>query len=323
MKTRGRLTRELVRIAQERFHGCEACAKNEAFTPLEEVLERCRLSQSEIRRLDGNVPCPGCEQYLTLLDVVADYSPEEFRENRRLIAGLKKYLPQLESLNGFVQQFPTLGLLHPMGQTIFEAVKKAKVEELEPSVWYRGDGRKHFSSAEQFLGSDPIRPYRFNHAGQRSLYLAKEGETAVVETLQERKANAVKVWLAEISVRKPLRVLNIGTGTNQSPLLEILIMSSLLRTPRSKPGVFQPQYLLTRFLADIVRSRRLDGIVYTSSQEYPFTFETRGTNLVILRPDYRDFVTVGKYGKRVWKHTGNWLALDPERMVLEPIPSSA
>jgi hypothetical protein len=159
---------------------------------------------------------------------------------------------------------------------------------------------------------------RFNHAGQRSLYLAKEAETAAVETFQEHKAKAAKLWLAELSVRRPLRVLNIGTGTNQSLLLEILIMSSLLRTPRSKPGFFQPQYLLTRFLADIVRSRRLDGIVYASSQEYPFTFEARGTNLVILRPDYRNFVTVERYARRAWKHTGDWLVLDPERMVLEP-----
>lgn len=147
-----------MRLAQGHFYGCEACAKNEAFTLLEEVLERCRLSKSEIRRLDGNVPCPGCEQYLTLLDAVVDYSPEELRESRRLLVGLKKYLPQLESLKGFVQQFPTLGLLHPLGQTILDAVKKAKIEELEPRVWYRGDGRKHISSGEQFLGSDPIRP---------------------------------------------------------------------------------------------------------------------------------------------------------------------
>jgi hypothetical protein len=54
--TRGRLTRELVRIAQERFHGCEACAKNEAFTPLKGVLERCRLSK--IRNPPSGWKCP-------------------------------------------------------------------------------------------------------------------------------------------------------------------------------------------------------------------------------------------------------------------------
>ena len=315
MKTRGRLTRELARRAQARFHGCDACS--EAFTSLEEVLERCRLSKVEIQCLDGKISCPGCGKYLTLLDDVADYSAEELKENRRLDAGLEKYIPKFKLLNDFMQRFPTLGLLHPVGEKIFRAVKKANVEVLEPKTWYRGDGRKHVSSVGDFLGSDPMRPYRFNHAGQRAFYLATEEETAVVETLQERKDRTLRIWLAEISVQKRLRVLNLATRTNQSLFLEILIRSSLMQTPRRAPGYFQPQYLLTRFLADVVRWKGLDGILYTSSQEYPFTYEIRGTNLVILRPDYRDFVKPGRYERRAWKHTGDWLALDPERMVLD------
>jgi len=318
VRTRGRLTKALVRLAQVRFYACETCNKDQSFTPLEDILERCRFSKAEIKRLDGNVSCPACESYLTLLDDVADYSADELGENRRLETGFQKYVPQFNALNDFLRQFPSLGLLHPVGRKLLSAVRKANTEELEPKTWCRGDGRKHISSAEQFLGYDPMRPYRFNHAGQRALYLATEEETAVVETLQERKGKPLRIWLAEISVQRKLRVLNVATGANHSLFLQTLVQSTVLHTPRKKPGYFQPQYLLTRFLADIVRRKGIDGIIYVSSQEYPFTYEMRGTNLVILRSDYRDCVTAGKYERRAWKHIGDWMKLEPERMVLEP-----
>jgi hypothetical protein len=163
-----------------------------------------------------------------------------------------------------------------------------------------------------------MRPYRFNHSGQRALYLAAEEETAVVETLQEHKAKPLRIWVAEMTLQKKLEVLDVAAGANQSLFLRTLVLSTILQTPRKKPGHFQPQYLLTRFLADIARRKAIDGILYRSSQEYPFTYEMRGINLVILRPDYRDFVTVRKYESRAWRHTGDWRALEPQRMVLEP-----
>ncbi|MFZ0804143.1 MAG: RES family NAD+ phosphorylase [Terriglobales bacterium] len=171
-------------------------------------------------------------------------------------------MPKLEALNEFMQQFPTLALSHPVGQRLFREVTTGMAETLAPKTWFRGAGQKAIT-AERFLPNptEPQRPYRFNHSGQPALYLAAEAETAVVEALQERKANTAKLWIAQIAIEKELRVLNFNAAKTSSLFLEVLLLSSLLRTPRKKPGHFQPQYLLTRLLADIARRKGFDGIL--------------------------------------------------------------
>jgi RES domain-containing protein len=317
MTKRGRRTSVLRRLAQSRFYGCEVCSKNDAFTPLEDVLERCRFSQREIRRLDGDISCPGCESYLNLSDNVADYSEGDLKRIRRLDRGFRAYLPQLQALNEFMQQFPTLALSHPVGQRLFREVTAGMAETLPPKTWLRGAGQKTMT-ADRFLPNlaEPQRPYRFNHSGQPALYLAAEAETAVVEALQERKANTAKLWIAQIAIEKELRVLNINAAKTSSLFLEVLLLSSLLRTPRKKPGHFQPQYLLTRLLADIARRKGFDGILYPSL-EYPYTYEVRGTNLVLLNPAYSDFVKLGPFQRHIWKQISECPPFDLPQMRLE------
>lgn len=300
--TRRRRTKLLANIARARFHACEHCSQSQAFTYLECILEQCRFSKTEIRRLDGEISCPGCESYLNLSDNVADYSAQDLKAIRRLDAGFQKYLPELKKLNDFVKQYPTLSLLHPIGRRLFREISKGRAEILPPSVWLRASGGKNMTKVD-FLPVDKLsRPYRFNHSGQIAFYLANDEETAVVEVLQERKTQTARIWLAELAIDRELRILNVDSLNRRSLFFEVLIHSGFLRFPRQRAGHFQPQYLLTRLVADMARQKGFDGIIYESSQEHPFkSQEIRGRNLVVFNPNFSKFVRVVRFAEYKWK----------------------
>jgi len=77
-----------------------------------------------------------------------------------------------------------------------------------------------------------------------------------------------------------------------------------------------PQYHVPRFIADLVRRRDLDGILYTSSKEYPFRPDVFGTNLVLLRPVEDSTVSISAPKHLRWVRAGDdWF----EEMKLEPV----
>jgi hypothetical protein len=66
--------------------------------------------------------------------------------------------------------------------------------------------------------------------------------------------------------------------------LQGVIYAGLLRRARNQDNKSNPEYRVTQYIADIVRRRKLEGIIYTSSQLYPYRSHVYGTNLVVLQP---------------------------------------
>ena len=65
----------------------------------------------------------------------------------------------LDGLHGFLAEYPTLGLEHPLGRAIHEQVKQTRPVTLGPSVWFRGLACSASSAprADDFLPPDPRR----------------------------------------------------------------------------------------------------------------------------------------------------------------------
>ena len=86
-------------------------------------------------------------------------------------------------------------------------------------------------------------------------------------------------------------------------LLEGLVFKGALQQRVRQNQEAAPEYHVPRYIADLVRYRKLDGIIYTSSKEVPFRPDVFGTNLVILDPNFRNFVKVEEYGLYEWLQT--------------------
>jgi hypothetical protein len=321
MNRRGRKSRILVKMAQDRFYACEVC-HSDSNVFLETIFKRCGFTQSEMKRAAAQITCPGCESSLELLDYVEPYPPERLRFDKMFSRDARK----LADLDQFIRQFHTLPALHATGKELAAAVRKARITVLAPQKWYRCIGGKK-ANVEGVFPAQPQRAYRFNHTGQLAVYLADDPRTAVVEVLQEDKLKEVRagLWIADVEISSPLRVLDVRMPMpfidhkRQPSILQTLLTGSFLREKKKRKGQFQPQYLVTRFVSDLVRYRNLDGVYYTSCHEYPFRDDVFGTNLVVFNPNYRSFATVETLTAIKWSHREDEMPLGLPSMLLERI----
>jgi hypothetical protein len=304
MKRRGRRTKYLVAMAQSRFYGCEVCNNSNSSDFLEEIFERCGFTKKEMKRVERDITCPGCESNMDMMDQVAAYSAEELRFENTVLRQTPKFL----KLQNFIMAYPSLAASHETAKELERAVKRARITVLHPRDWYRCVGGKKINN-EAVFPRQPQRAYRFNHSGQMAFYLAEKPEGAVIEILQGKKQEdrTGGLWIADVAIRSPLRVLDVRMimpfmdhYKGQPSLLQTLLAVGLLRRKKNRTGQFQPQYLETRLIADLVRRRKLDGIYYTSCQEYPFRDDVFGTNLVIFNPNYRTFTEVKALSRIKW-----------------------
>jgi hypothetical protein len=103
---RGGRTSVLIDVAQGKFWACEACHKD-ATEFLETIFARCGFTKREMKRVAGEITCPGCENNLELLDYVVSYSPEELRFHSLLM----RDTPRLAELASFIRNFPHPGTI--------------------------------------------------------------------------------------------------------------------------------------------------------------------------------------------------------------------
>jgi RES domain len=196
--------------------------------------------------------------------------------------------------------------LHPIGKEVAAGVSKAHIKVLQPQKWYRCIEAEKVD-LNRIFPTSPQPPHRFNHAGQTAFYLADDPRTAVIEVKQEDILKEVRVdlWIVAFEISSPLRVLDarmpmLSGHKRQPSILQTLLTRSFLREKRRDKGRFQPQYLLTRFVADLVRKRNLDGIYYTSCHEYPYRDDVYGTNLVIFNSEYKSFTSAAAPTRVSW-----------------------
>lgn len=98
------------------------------------------------------------------------------------------------------------------------------------------------------------------------------------------------LWLLDLRVRI------LGERSLQGLLLAGINLSA----PTQEGDAAPREWVVTRFIADMVRSRpTLDGILYTSSKQLPF-----GENIVVLKSVPVDVSTAPAHYRWSWKTFG-------------------
>lgn len=285
MRKRGRLTRHLVHLIEERIAGCSLCSGQRPQVSVDELCGRLRLRGSESERVVRSLICPNCEAGPHLYDTLAEWEPNEWAEALRSRRWQRAHEHRLWSLVELLERTPSLGLSHPTGRDLHASVRHARITTLTDNPWWRGCCKNEPSAPPpiRFLPANPhavaIPAQRFNHAGQVALYVSDSPDTAAAETLREEGEEG-ELWLAALTFQRPVRLLDFRIRILGDESSQGLLFSGLnLSQPRDLGDQAPREYVLTRFIADLVRSRPLiDGAVYTSSRLAPF-----GTNVVAVR----------------------------------------
>jgi hypothetical protein len=277
-----RLTRNLVAIATTRIAGCNLCARSRGQIYVEDLCKSLRFTYSEASRVERALICPGCEAGPALYRTLAEWESDEWRDIQRSSQWELKYSRSLRSLRTFLEETPSLGLLHPFGKYLHESVRQARLTNVESGLWWRAckvnesdvppqNSRFEFADPHRV----PLNPQRFSQAGQTSLYMASAQETCAWEILRRPEGS---VWIAGIHIERPIRVIDVRIrllGTSKRGCLSAGLRVS---DPKNEKDKFPNEYLIPRFIADLVRRRpRVDGILYTSS------IRELGDNLVLIR----------------------------------------
>lgn len=303
---------------------------SDAFDYVDELFSKLRLTKSERSRLSKNLYCPNCENHLEPHHSIVFYTEEEEKHIRRTASWDKRYSPQFDEFQDFLVKYPSLGGLHPTGEQLVRAIKRARARTLEPGIWYRARG---YEENQQFTADDFFPPSpqrhkvsvgRYNNAGQRAYYLGNSPETVAVETLRDKKADDGKLWIARVELLEPLRVLDLrfqilGKEEHYPLLLYGLLYAEKINEVQKPSDLSNPQYRLPQYIADLVRWRKLDGILYTSTQEYPFSWRVFGQNLVMVSPRNESFRIMDDYSLYNWARTIDDGPLEFPRMTLEKI----
>jgi hypothetical protein len=163
-----------------------------------------------------------------------------------------------------------------------------------------------------------IPPGRFNHAGQVGLYVADFPDVTAHEILDDPEKPA-KLWVAEIEFEQPLRVLDLSVSIlGQQSQLPVALegLRWALTRPRLRADKSPREHAVSRFVADLVRKRKLDGVVYVSRRDDPYGPGIRGRNLIVV--NFQKAKVVWGPELHEWKLTSAGHPLDVSRMSFEP-----
>jgi hypothetical protein len=116
------------------------------------------------------------------------------------------------------------------------------------------------------------------------LYLGSDERTCFLELEQP----GCGICIAEVIVDRALKILDFQeidrfSDREEDRLMRMLVMSSLLSSPRVQSGWSRPEYVFTRFVADCARSAGFQAITYPSCRT------VEGHNLVVLNAREEDW----------------------------------
>ena len=216
------------------------------------------------------VRCPRCDEPLTAN--IWPYNlpfelPPDFEKQAKEIALI-------------VRDTPFLALMHPFARQMLEEIcriAKTAPKAVPSSTYYRGrcaNEVKGPGDPTEFGPPPPPRTTegRYNHAGRPVLYLSSDPNTCLLE-LGEPPDGA---YVAPVALLGSPQLLDLSDEAIESDVLKALIASSLLSAPSPDEGWDRPCYVFSRFVADCVRSARVQAL------RYPSTRATLGHNLVIF-----------------------------------------
>jgi hypothetical protein len=144
--------------------------------------------------------CPGSEAALSWSSWVLRCEVEERIFRRSAALGSVKYSEPLKSFEHHLSRFPSVGMQHQIGKSIWQQISRFPAKTLRQGKFLRvrrfNDDAELEKIREQGMRNPdprkcPVSGGRYNHLGQSFLHLSSDKETAVVETFENPGARKV------------------------------------------------------------------------------------------------------------------------------------
>ena len=266
-------------------------------TALDEVLDDCGVPADEDLRQQvlADLNCPGCGDNLSGHYEVGVKFDFEIAHERAVERAIEEFGDQLWEFAAFLEEYPMLGVAHPVGRLILDSIGSFPRTRLEESTWYRGRRIEHGRE----LGVDdmrlpdprtvPVPSGRFNHRGQAHWYLADSEFTAAEEVIKDGES---MVWMQKWIVARLEPILNLvvfgpddpdpvnDSSVDELPLLATaMIFGDHLRQDADRTAAWKPEYFIPVYVADAAKRAGFKAIRFTSTRAYS------DPNLVIFDSD--------------------------------------
>lgn len=200
-------------------------------------------------------------------------------------AQLDFYANRVRDFEHRIREYPLLGARFPLAKNLTNLIAQARAHTIESETWVRS---RRWEQGEIFesvdMGAPP--PHRtpegrYNHAGRPVLYLGSDDVTCGAETVERNESS--RIWLQSFRVTGK-RVLDLSWFPNLEEALDndqvdllLAALHSAVHRPTEHQGHWKPEYYVPRFIADVVRWKGYDGILFNS-------VKGTGTNLVLFDP---------------------------------------
>jgi RES domain-containing protein len=167
---------------------------------------------------------------------------------------------------------------------------------LENEIWYRG---RCIENSRVFENKDMLPPNpekvsigegRFNHYGQSHFYLGNSEALCLNEICKDYRGIC---WIQKVNIKSINNIIDLSGYLNDDnysdmPLIFSGIMHIGLLTKKILHNrAWKPEYFVSRFIADICKENKINGIKYSSSVAY-------GENLVLFFPKKAKFEFIDK-----------------------------
>ncbi len=268
-------------------------------TTVDELFDIVACPEAYRDDIAAHLQCPSCGAMIS--DRYADIGLEDRyarHAEQTYERAVKRYRRRIDALREHLNHFPSLALHNAFARTLLAEItgKRAESVCISERRWFRSrnlEGAKVFECENMWAPSEGLSPGgRFHHAGQSVLYVADSKELAIRESLARADEPSL-IWYQEYSLESDLEdVLDLrydweNYGQMSNGLLAALLASGVLSEPvADRSNKWQPQYFITRFIADCAKLSGYKGIIYTSTKY-------DGTNLAVF-DSANLFVSVGK-----------------------------
>jgi hypothetical protein len=260
---------------------CQPCDEGERIwlnfhTDLADLMEMMGVPEACWEEVAGRFDCPCCHRSHALYEEVGYKGDAEVLYCELVDAWRREYRREFDEFHKYLDDFPHWGLNHELGRRIYKECSRFPTTGITHDIWYRArrivDGRE--LTPLDFYPPDPIKCVidegRFNHHRQSLFYLAGNKYGAVTEVIREDEARA---WVQEFRIKGIERILDLtheeGWAEESLPVIVagLMYVGALTRPVEREEGC-EPEYLVSRFVADCARAQGFEGIAFKRAKHY-------------------------------------------------------
>jgi hypothetical protein len=251
---------------------------------ISDILSENNVPEELWKEILPYITCPNCGSvFEDISDEVGLMSEYEIEFQHKFGKIVEISQGKIQSFYDFLARYPYLGVEHEVGQEIIKEIKKIPLITIIDEIFYRArkpENGKIFRHKDMLNppGTISIPEGRFNHYGQSHLYLGETEELCAKEIANEDKE---LLWMQKYKIKSLTNILDVyefidPDNIDDTPLFFAgLFQSGKISVQKSNRKFWTPEYFIPRFIADIARYNKINGIIYQSQKAI-------GRNLVIF-----------------------------------------